>query len=122
MLFPSVDGSLFEGVVVVVGPVAPEVALEIVPEGLDGIKFRAVRRQLYALLGVDDFAWPVVWQPATRHERQERQAGEDQEPRLKRSQTRLRVDANRFVNLFWRGGRCFEATLELIVVDEIDVI
>jgi hypothetical protein len=42
---PGIDGSLFKGFVVFVSPIAPEVALEIVPEVFDGVKFWALGRE-----------------------------------------------------------------------------
>jgi hypothetical protein len=42
-MVPGFDGSDFQGFIVVVGAVRPVVALQIVPQVLNGIQFRAVR-------------------------------------------------------------------------------
>ena len=40
---PSFDGGLFKGFVVIVGPVRPEVAFQIMPQIFDRIEFGTVR-------------------------------------------------------------------------------
>lgn len=42
---PGIDGSLFQGVVIRIGAIAPEVTLQVMPQVFNRIEFGTVRRQ-----------------------------------------------------------------------------